>query len=200
MGHVGRRAMGGIRIGLGAAALALLTGCVGYGYPSGGYEGGYPGAGGYPGDGYPGGGYGHGSGSTVRCESDEGRTRHCRVDTRGGVSITRQLSRTACVQGRNWGWDNSGVWVTQGCRAEFVTGRGGGYAPGHPSGPGAGYGQVVRCESDRGRHRRCDVQVGRGVDLVRQLSETRCVRGQNWGWDRGGIWVDAGCRAEFRVR
>src|SRR5690606_40513902 len=107
--------MGGVRrigIGLGTATLALLAGCVGYGYPSsGGYGGSYPGTGGYPGDRYPGGGYA--SGATLRCESDEGRTRHCRVDTRGGVSITRQLSRTACVQGRNWGWDNSGVWVSQ---------------------------------------------------------------------------------------
>jgi len=187
--------MGAIRIGLGAAAaLLLLAGCVSY--PSGGGYGGYPDQGRYPGGGHG----GYGSGSVVRCESDDGRSRRCGADTRGGVSISRQLSRTACVQGRNWGWDNSGIWVSQGCRAEFVTGRGGGHGPGHPSGPGAGYGQTLRCESDKNRHRRCNVQVGRGVDLVRQLSDTRCVRGQNWGWDRSGIWVDRGCRAEFRVR
>ena len=185
--------MGAIRIGLGAAALLLLAGCVSY--PSGG---GYSGSGRYPGGGYGGGGYG--SGSVVRCESDDGRSRRCGADTRGGVSISRQLSRTACVQGRNWGWDNSGIWVSQGCRAEFVTGRGGGHGPGHPSGPGGGYGQTVRCESRNNRHRRCDVQVRGGVELVRQLSDRRCVRGQNWGWDRSGIWVDGGCRAEFRVR
>ena len=192
--------MGAIRIGLGVAALLLLAGCVSY--PAGGGYGGYPDSGRYPGGGHgPGGGYGggYGSGSVVRCESNDGRSRRCSADTRGGVSISRQLSRTACVQGRNWGWDNSGIWVSQGCRAEFVTGRGG-YGGGRPSGPDAGYGQTIRCESDKNRHRRCNVQVGRGVDLVRQLSQTRCVRGQNWGWDRRGVWVDRGCRAEFRVR
>ena len=194
--------MGMIRNAMGASALLLLAGCVGY--PAGGYYGG--GSGGYPGGGYGGGGYpggGYGPGGVVRCESDDGRTRHCRIDTRGGVSLTRQLSRTACVQGRSWGWDNSGVWVSQGCRAEFVTGRGGGYGPG-PGHGGPGYGgggeQVLRCESKNDRQQRCPVQVRRDVQLVRQLSERRCVRGQNWGWDRSGVWVDGGCRAEFRVR
>jgi hypothetical protein len=35
--------------------------------------------------------------------------------------------------------------------------------------------------------------------LERQLSDARCIRGDNWGVDRGGIWVDRGCAAEFRV-
>lgn len=198
--------MGTIRKGLGAMATLLLVGCVGYGYPAaGGYGGGYgyPDSGRYPSDGYHGGGYGQGgynSGSTVRCESNDNRSRRCAADTRGGVMLSRQLSRTACVQGRSWGWDNGGIWVSHGCRAEFVTGRGG-HRPGRPGDGGYGYGQTVRCESQDRRQRRCNVPVGRGgVELVRQLSDTRCVRGRNWGWDRSGIWVDGGCRAEFRVR
>lgn len=201
-----------IRMAGGAAAVLLLTGCVGLGYasgggygshgghgdpgryPSGGHYGGGPG---YGGPGYGGPGYG-GPGSMVRCESQDERSRRCAADTRGGVSISRQLSRTNCVRGRNWGWDNAGIWVSGGCRAEFVTGRGG-HRPGRPD-QGAGYGQTIRCESDKRRQRRCNVPVGHGVELVRQLSDTRCVRGRNWGWDRGGIWVDGGCRAEFRVR
>ncbi len=135
---------------------------------------------------------------TLRCESANHRTQHCRVDTRGGVRLSRQLSNAACVQGRSWGHDSNGIWVSQGCRAEFVVGAGG--SSGGGQWPGHGSGQVVRCESDRERYRRCDVRVNRGVDLGRQLSSTRCVEGNNWGWDRNGIWVDRGCRAEFRVR
>jgi hypothetical protein len=26
------------------------------------------------------------------------------------------------------------------------------------------------------------------------------VQGQTWGTDRRGVWVDRGCRAEFRTR
>ena len=187
-----------------ALAAACLAGCVGYGYPGdygyGGYPGGsYPGGsypgGNYPGGNYPGGGYGN---SAVRCESMDKRTRHCNIDTRRGVQLTRRLSDAPCVQGRTWGYDNLGVWVSNGCRAEFVSG-GGGYRPGHGNRPGGDYRQTVRCESDDRRQRRCNVSVRRGVDIVRQLSKTRCVQGQNWGWDRGGIWVQGGCRAEFRV-
>lgn len=190
--------MKSIGTGLAAVAALSLAGCVGYGYPSDGYYGGgYPSSGGYyPGDGY---GYGQHGRDVVRCESDGHRTRHCAVDTRGGVRITRQLSDAACVQGRSWGTDRNGVWVTQGCRAEFAIG--GGYGPGYGSRSGhGGSGRTIRCESNDRRQRRCNADVRNGVDVVRQLSDTRCVHGRNWGWDRGGVWVDGGCRAEFRIR
>lgn len=201
------------RINLFLMALAAvgLAGCVGYGYP--GSDGGYSSQGGYssantgyppPGYGHPGNGYpGSGShGEVMRCDSNDGRTRHCAANTRGGVRMVRQLSKAACIQGRSWGYDNSGIWVAQGCRAEFVVGRGGrrGGQYGPDVGANPGYGQSLRCESIKGRQQRCNVRVNRGVQVVRQLSKTRCVQGQNWGWDRGGVWVTGGCRAEFIVR
>ena len=169
------------------AATMALGGCVGYGYP-GDYGDGYGQS--YP---YPGGA----SGQVFRCESQDNRMRRCNADTRYGVRINRQLSDAPCIQGRSWGYDNSGVWVSNGCRAEFVTG--GGY--GGPSYPGGGYGQgrTVRCESQDKRLRRCSVAVYQGVQLQRKLSDSSCNRGSDWGWDRNGIWVDHGCRADFLV-
>jgi len=35
--------------------------------------------------------------------------------------------------------------------------------------------------------------------MVRQLGDTSCVEGYNWGRDEHGVWVDRGCRAEFMV-
>ncbi|MFC3549648.1 DUF3011 domain-containing protein [Lysobacter cavernae] len=55
----------------------------------------------------------------VRCDSNSKRPRHCPADTSGGVRLFRQLSRAACVEGRNWGVDREGIWVEGGCRAEF---------------------------------------------------------------------------------
>jgi hypothetical protein len=254
-----------------AALTALLTGCVGYGFP-GDYGGGYGGSDGYYGGGYPdygsggypgggdvfrcesndnrtrecstggrggarlvrtlsdapcvqgrswgttrsgvwvsngcrgefvitgygsGGGWpehGSGSGRTFRCESRDERTQRCSASTRGGVSLVRQLSDSPCIEGRSWGYDGNGVWVSNGCRGEFRSGTGSG------GGWSGGGGQTVRCESKDDRGRRCDVPVRRGVQLIRQLSDTRCVQGENWGWDAGGIWVSRGCRAEFQVR
>jgi hypothetical protein len=189
--------MGRTAVFLAALSFAALAGC----YPG---PGGYRGAP-YPGPAYPGGygdpGYGPpqsypGGQGIVRCESQDGRLRQCPVDVRGGVRLTRQLSRTDCVQGRNWGYDARGIWVSGGCRAEFAVGGYGGYGGGYGN---AGGGQrVIRCESRDGREQHCPATL-RGASLQRQVSRTPCVQGRNWRWDRGGIWVKDGCRGDFAV-
>lgn len=68
--------------------------------------------------------------SLVNCESVNGDRQVCRVDTRGGVSIRRQLSSTSCVEGRNWGYSRSAIWVSNGCRAQFVVNSTGRYPVG----------------------------------------------------------------------
>lgn len=138
-------------------------------------------------------GYG---GQTIRCESSDMRQRYCSVDTRGGVRLVRQYSNAGCHQGRSWGWDGRGIWVSGGCRAEFQVGRGGG---GGWGGGGWGQGNIVRCESQDRRQRHCPADTRGGVRLVRKLSGTECYEGHNWGYDRGGIWVNGGCRGEFEV-
>jgi hypothetical protein len=60
---------------------------------------------------------------TVVCESDSNSRHRCDVDTQYGVRLTRQLSRTDCVLNRTWGYDSRGIWVREGCRAEFTLGR-----------------------------------------------------------------------------
>jgi hypothetical protein len=227
----------------------------------------------------------YGGTRTVRCESDDHRTEICRVDTRGGVRLVDQTSRAPCIQGRTWGADNRGIWVTNGCRGKFrvgdsyVANRGsayrypsyggrtndpynrgygsnGYYGSSYPNGyygsnngyygsnngyygssyPNSGYGntsgygmgrydnpivailgavlgggtdnryyngrqpQTFKCESIDGYPRFCRLpfQASR-IDMRRQLSSTRCEQGYNWGWQRDGVWVERGCRAEFIV-
>lgn len=147
------------------------------------------GAGGRYGDRYRDGGYA--SAGVIRCESNGSRQTYCRVDTRGGVRMLRQISSTYCQQGRNWGYDRSGIWVSGGCRADFSVGT---YAGG-----GSGYAGIVRCDSNSSRTVRCNADTGSGVRLLRQVSNTRCIEGRNWGYDRYGIWVSGGCRAEFQT-
>lgn len=60
--------------------------------------------------------------------------------------------------------------------------------------------QVVRCQSRDLGWVHCAMEVGEGVELIRQLSDNACVRGSHWGTDRSGVWVTLGCRAEFRAR
>ncbi len=45
----------------------------------------------------------------------------------------------------------------------------------------------------------CKVNTGQGVRIIRQRSESDCIYNRTWGYDRRGIWVDRGCRADFAI-
>jgi hypothetical protein len=57
----------------------------------------------------------------VKCESRDGRRNVCDVNLRGyRIADVHEISRTDCDIGRNFGYDDRGVWVDGGCRAEFT--------------------------------------------------------------------------------
>ncbi len=130
----------------------------------------------------------------LRCGSPSSRVQRCVADTSKGVRLVRLLSASDCVENRDWGHDEDGIWTARGCRAEFSLGPAGG--------PEAAAAPATRltCESGNQQRQRCKAVIKHGVDLIRQLSKTHCVEDSNWGWDAAGVWVDQGCRAEFRVR
>ncbi len=60
--------------------------------------------------------------SRIRCESFQANgygRKYCPANTRGGVRLSRTFGDSECVQGSSWGYDAGGVWVDNGCRAEF---------------------------------------------------------------------------------
>lgn len=61
----------------------------------------------------------------VRCASRNYAYNLCQVDTGRGsdVRIARQISGTACEEGRTWGWNRAGIWVDNGCEAIFAVER-----------------------------------------------------------------------------
>jgi hypothetical protein len=75
---------------------------------------------------------------TIRCESSSNRQNFCRVNTDGRATLVREFSRSRCTQWRTWGFERGGVWVRDGCRADFRVGR-----PGSSGGVGAGTAAVV---------------------------------------------------------
>jgi hypothetical protein len=61
-------------------------------------------------------------------------------------------------------------------------------------------GNIITCESRHHRIQYCPLSDPRSiVVLVQQVGNERCVRGETWGNDGRGIWVDRGCKAQFRV-
>jgi hypothetical protein len=62
-----------------------------------------------------------GAETVVRCDS-HGPRKVCPADTRGGVSLRYQYSSEGCWQNDTWGFDAKGIWVANGCRADFTVG------------------------------------------------------------------------------
>jgi Protein of unknown function (DUF3011) len=57
---------------------------------------------------------------TIGCSSDDGKKHHCNAETRAGVQMVKQRSGSPCIQDQTWGYDNQGIWVDRGCRADFL--------------------------------------------------------------------------------
>jgi hypothetical protein len=138
------------------------------------------------------GGRGTGRSVVLRCKSEDERLNRCGVDGRiWNVQLERQHSGSPCVRGETWGFDENSIWVDRGCRADFRVWAGGEFH---------GRAAIVRCTSDDERLNRCGVDGEiMGADLERQISGTPCIEGQTWGAEGNVIWVDRGCRADFRV-
>jgi hypothetical protein len=66
------------------------------------------------------------SAQTLTCFSDDMHRHVCRANTQNGVELVHQRSGSPCTMGVSWGYDNSGIWVDRGCRADFSLGSGGG--------------------------------------------------------------------------
>lgn len=91
-----------------------------------------------------------------------------------------------------------------------LLGRNGEAGPASPppadviAGPGQGPApaRMLRCESDDYAFKRCPAIVKSYVELSNQRSSGPrgvCTFNKSWGYDRTGIWVDAGCRADFAI-
>ncbi|MGV6821194.1 MAG: DUF3011 domain-containing protein [Parvularcula sp.] len=162
--------------------------------------------------------------STLYCRDrgDEGRRRFCAAP-RGAdrIYFDRRRSKAPCRRGRDYGIDRGGVWVANGCRANFTVvyyprgyGRYDGYDRYGRRGDrryddwddrdryGRGYyePEYITCQSKERRYTTCRLPSGfKRVELARQRSDAPCRKGRDWGVRRSGLWVDNGCRATFAV-
>jgi hypothetical protein len=139
---------------------------------------------------------GYGPPPRITCSSNDGNRNWCDIGPSRDVRLVRQISGSACIKGSTWGVDRRGLWVDRGCRAEFVVAAGGPPPPQY----GGGAPRIVTCSSNDGNRKWCDIGPNRDVRLARQISGSACIQGSTWGVDRRGLWVDRGCRADFKVR
>jgi len=136
---------------------------------------------------------GNGNNYRVTCASTDGRYKACAWNASyGQPQLARQISAQPCVSGRSWGYDGRGLWVNNGCRAEFMARRG----------PNPGTDYSVTCSSTSSRPTTCAWNAGYGrPTLIQKLSDSPCVEGRSWGYQGGSsLWVSGGCRGRFGVR
>jgi hypothetical protein len=59
----------------------------------------------------------------LTCSSKPGAREVCPADTTRGVVIVRSTGEAACLLGKTWGYDDTGVWVSEGCSGDFLVGQ-----------------------------------------------------------------------------
>jgi hypothetical protein len=77
-------------------------------------------------------------GAALLCASNAGERQTCPGDTSAGVALIKSTGAAACLLGKTWGYDNTGVWVADGCSGEFQLGHvaaAGEAAPSQPAAP-----------------------------------------------------------------
>jgi hypothetical protein len=135
----------------------------------------------------------------VECKADDKKRKYCQADTRGGV---RFIDGVNCNYGKSWGYEAGAVWVERQCQGHFEIGGAESYqAPevpgtGHVWGAGNGL-KSITCASGDGNRRYCEANTSGGVVLLKDLSGSACVRGETWGYDRRGVWVEKPCNGQF---
>ena len=158
--------------------------------------------------GYSNGGYG-GDPQLVNCSSEDGHRHVCPINSNGRVRLEKQRSGSVCIEGRTWGYNDREIWVDRGCRGDFTVeshgrddhdwhrGHDGDNDRDHHGGGDAD--QFINCSSEDGHRHYCAANTRGRVQMVKQRSGSECRQGYSWGYDRGGIWVDHGCRADFQI-
>ena len=185
---------------------------------------------------------------SLTCASEDGHRHYCAADTRAGVSMLKQHSKSACTQGTTWGFDQNGVWVDRGCRADFLVNTPASVRThnqdrdhdrdgdrdrdrdrdgdrdrdrdgdrdrdrdhdrdGNHFRDGDRYRDDQRrgdetmqltCSSNDGGRHYCESDIQGKATMTRQRSGSPCREGYSWGYDRQGLWVDHGCRADFQL-
>jgi hypothetical protein len=57
---------------------------------------------------------------TVTCASTTPQRTHCDANTSAGVVLVKSTGAGECLLGKTWGYDSTGVWVSDGCTGEFL--------------------------------------------------------------------------------
>ncbi len=152
----------------------------------------------------------------IQCYSQPGQQNSCPLPPNTRSVMFKGPDRSGiCREGQTWRKRGNSLWVSNGCGGIFeatVSGNsGGGWGGSGGSGGGWGGGSggsggnwgnqgwagEVTCRSRDNQPQTCRVNTGGRVQLLQQYSNSACVEGQSWRYDRQSITVRNGCQARF---
>ncbi len=136
----------------------------------------------------------------ITCGTLTARREMCKTEGPvASVRVVRELGPTnRCRKGSTWDNTESSVWAGNGCRAEFeVTYRAPAVLPVPVPAPNT---RRITCGTFSGKEVSCKTEgYATDVRLVRDLSNSKCRKGNSWGNTDSVIWTSKGCRADFEV-
>ena len=133
----------------------------------------------------------HGRDRVVRCDSRSQRRTYCGTGN-GQYEMVGYRNRN-CIQGRTFGQDQRGLWVSHNCSAQFRLVNDGRYGRGDGR---QGQYQTVYCNANSSGRTYCGDANARYT--LRDANSSRyCIEGRTFGQDQRGLWVSNPCQAEF---
>lgn len=139
---------------------------------------------------------------TIQCESRGNYMEYCEVPELEHVEIVDVLSRRGDSCRGNWGYDPRGIWVKNGCKAQFgfLEYQRENYDEHYDDGAYQSRYFDVKCKSRSNQMKICNAKNFERVELKREISKGKYPCKGNWGINRfGELYVKNNCYAEFRV-
>lgn len=137
------------------------------------------------------------------CASNNYKPAECNtgLDRTMRVYMSRQLSKSACIEGQSYSIYGDRILVRNGCRANFVARGITSFPQGNDQILEAPVTRTVVCQSINYNPVSCYIPLRR-VDRVyvgQQLSNSACIEGQSYFVYGNNLQVTNGCRASFVV-
>lgn len=130
----------------------------------------------------------------ISCAGEGDEPVYCVRVSRVSAELVRQRGESRCKEGKNWGLDPEGLWVTKGCAADFLVKQ-----KMLVDSNSLETVNLIECASVDGKRNFCQADARGGAVLRAILSHVPCKLGESWEWNEGGVWVDHGCHALFEV-
>ncbi|HUL34925.1 MAG TPA: DUF3011 domain-containing protein [Candidatus Eisenbacteria bacterium] len=130
----------------------------------------------------------------ISCAAPAAQAIYCAPLPSANAELVRQTGEARCVEGKNWGVDPRGLWLANGCAADFVVRQ-----RQETELSAMATRRVLECDSSDGRRNFCQVDARGGAVLRTTLGHQPCTLGKSWDYNEGGLWVDRGCRGVFEA-